>query len=704
MADKVQKWKNRKKISWAGWLFIFLFSLIAGFSVSAVVVTGGDAWDFYDSGDVWEVSIHKYIYYPYSKIQYLSDQERTVILDDQAFVTANSYMKNCGWKYVKVFISDLSSDTLDMKLNYLKRDQTPVGSETFSLKEGENKFALTCDAFSGITVEFQNQKDVSFSDGRIQLMTQDIEIDNKRIFLLGIVFAVMCVIMLSVCFHIALRKNFSVDFYAPLLGLQRLYIKFGGFVPKWMLKISPKYRRWMRIFLIMLIFLSLTGFNVFNLFMNQNKYVMLVLCVMLLCLAFLSVDGELKPVQWRNPLVMSWFVFWMITCVSDFIIKKNIPAFSFYGYIMLFLMGFLFFVWNQKEDRRVVWKEICRAAEGTFFVAMAFCLFCRPEIANYRYNGAYTNPNPFGLYLAVTGCIFLCELDQYIHKDKKDKAGKINLVIFCSCMAALLFFLNKTQCVTGILALGVSFLLWFFGYIRRGVGKKLKKRFIVTVLLLAILIVPVFSGLQWGIRTLPYVFHTSVSYPEDTNYVKNDKFSVLGGDVVYAADIDLKQKILDISSNRVFQKFIYMKSLNDFLSGRITNYTSYLKDMNLPGHMERPMIYGAVSRHAHNGVLAYAHNYGVFAAIPYIFFYLYFLYYGFIYWRQNRKTDGFCYLPLSIGIVFFLENAADNVDISFHWIVWFLFFFFVGSFFNFEDKGNHRAVCEKDDKTVDYTF
>ena len=56
MADKVQKWKNRKKISWAGWLFIFLFSLVAGFSVSAVVVTGGDAWDFYDSGDVWEVS------------------------------------------------------------------------------------------------------------------------------------------------------------------------------------------------------------------------------------------------------------------------------------------------------------------------------------------------------------------------------------------------------------------------------------------------------------------------------------------------------------------------------------------------------------------------------------------------------------------------------------------------------------------------
>ena len=38
----------------------------------------------------------------------------------------------------------------------------------------------------------------------------------------------------------------------------------------------------------------------------------------------------------------------------------------------------------------------------------------RPETDGYRYKGFYTNPNPFGLYMAVMIGVFLCEIDYYI--------------------------------------------------------------------------------------------------------------------------------------------------------------------------------------------------------------------------------------------------------------------------------------------------
>ena len=45
---------------------------------------------------------------------------------------------------------------------------------------------------------------------------------------------------------------------------------------------------------------------------------------------------------------------------------------------------------------------------------------------------------------------------------------------------------------------------------------------------------------------------------------------------------------------------------------------TYLSQMNLFGHTKRATVYGSNINSAHNGVLAYAHMYGVYIIVPYI--------------------------------------------------------------------------------------
>lgn len=672
--------KTKKSLLILIWI---LFSMITGFSVSAICTTGGNLNTFYDRGDFLP-------FYSYAGIaadalniatnsQNLSYDPSTdcfSVSADVAQIYFNSLSANNAWKYMDVFVSDLTQDTLSLSFQYFKKSKTLVGEEIFVLEEGDNILEINSEPFSYAIAYVDAPVGTSFRFEHFRFCTNLPVSESESILWSGILCSMMCFLLIFVVYHILQKRRISPNWYAPVRYLQSFYMFIGSSFENRLHSLSSAAKRIFRILIMTDMFIVLSFINVYNLYFDEtaHRYLMLLFLICLLLLALLYIEKDLKPQNWENPLVLSWFFFWLMACISDFIVTKESSYFAFYGYFTLIVVGFLFFVWSNMHDPSIIWEELCKVLEITFFLCTVYCLLFRPESVGFRYKGFYNNPNPFGLYLAIVGCAFFCDLTCCL-KRRAIHFGKF--AIYCIGLSALVFFLFKTQSATAVLSFVFMGVCWLIENMRFVNSRRHKKRILIMLFTVVLCYLPVSSGLQWGITNLPHLLNTTVSYPGEVEYAKTDMTLPSASITVYAAETD------DIPSysNRLLEKLTSFGTLDTLLSGRMEHYSTYLRSMNLFGHAKRPIVYGNTSNYAHNGFLSCAHTYGVYVLIPYIIMLLYYFYYAVRYLYHSHPDNGFSCFPFSIFIVFFLENLMDNVDTPFHWIVWFIFVFVGGTLF-----------------------
>jgi len=101
MATRAHKKLGSKKICPAIWIVWFLFSVITGFSISAVYITQGTMSDFYNTGDVWDVSAAQ-IALTASNVQNDPNSGVFQVTQAQAQMVFNSNMKKRKWKYMDI--------------------------------------------------------------------------------------------------------------------------------------------------------------------------------------------------------------------------------------------------------------------------------------------------------------------------------------------------------------------------------------------------------------------------------------------------------------------------------------------------------------------------------------------------------------------------------------------------------------------------
>lgn len=141
------------------------------------------------------------------------------------------------------------------------------------------------------------------------------------------------------------------------------------------------------------------------------------------------------------------------------------------------------------------------------------------------------------------------------------------------------------------------------------------KKTMIAVMCFVICYIPVSMGLQWGITNISEAIGTQIVYPVDYEYASVRDLDDLTGTIhVYAAE----REDMSQTSQRIRQKLLNSNSINGLFSGRLYHYSTYLSQMNLFGHTKRATVYGSNINSAHNGVLAYAHMYGVYIIVPYI--------------------------------------------------------------------------------------
>lgn len=650
----------------------FLIGFVVSFSACLMILSGSKSiTSLYDVGKVYEIQDN---IYKTAIVRDKGHQESTgkAVLDQGLYEYGIWIKKNKNqYNYFCVQLKDLSTETVEWIIDYkvVKDDKIKNSEKVFySLHNGMNVISVPHNSFNLISIEIRGENGSSFYVEKMQLRETKPIFDANRalkIMLVSYLMYLLISVILMLCWS---KMGISLDIHGWIDVLQEIYIAFAKRFQKTMQRfsLSQGIRNGMITFLFVLMFLYNVWVEISQTYYTRFKYHVVVYIFLLLAITILSIGSALKKKKWNNTLVWSWLILWTMACASDFLLPKN---FRFIGYVMVFVVGFFVFVWNNMEKPDALIKNFTRAVHIFLFVITVFCLLCRPEVAGesgLRYSGISKNPSVFALYLGTVFSVILGEIENSIKKNHWIR--NIFFYILEGCI--VLTFCWKAQSVCPLLCMtGISF-IWFvrmLWYTKKNNCRKILARIVICAV---ILIIPVYAGLDWGVKHIPQVLGISVTF-EGEEPIARQQY----GMVVYAND--LKEKF---DESRIGQKF-NMSSLSGILSGRDFYYRGYLREMNLFGHKENPEMWGS-RRKPHNAVLGIAHRYGVFTSVPYILMLVMVIIRTF---RYSKKEVPYAAVPFYVCLSSIAMSMADNVEQPFVWLPWIGLYLMMGIAFDDEN-------------------
>lgn len=619
-------------------------------------------------GQVYEIRDNVY---KTAVVQEKGHQESSgkVVLDEGHFEYGIGIRGNKNqYNYFCIQLKNLSVETVNFTIDFQKqKDNIIVNSnkEIHSLHEGMNLIDVPQNSYNVIAIGITGENNISFYIEKMQLReTKPVFNGIKALKIMVFSYLIYTLISGGIIF-IWRKMGISFSLYSWIELLQDMYILLANQCRKITeyFHISKRVKNaWITVVFV-LMFLYNVWVEMLRIYYTHFKYHAVVYSILILIITILSIEPKPVRKRWNNNLVWSWLVLWGMACVSDFLLTKN---FRFVGYIMIFIVGFFIFVWNNMEKPDELIKDFVRAVHIFLGFIVIFCLMCRPEAADtvgIRYSGISKNPSIFALYLGSMFAVILGELDNSIKKDNAFKKKLLYILEGCIILA----FCWKAQSLCPLLCIaGISF-IWFVKMAYYTRKHKCRKMLAAVIVSAAVLLVPTYICIDWGVKHIPQSLGISVVY-EGEEPIARQQY----GMVVYAGD--LKEKIAE---SRLGQKFS-SASLSGILSGRDYYYRTYLREMNLFGHKENPKMWG-VRRLPHNAVIGIAYRYGVFACVPYILMLVLVIIRTY---RYSNKKVSYASVPFYVSLVSITMSMADNVEQPFIWLPWIGMYLMMGIVFD----------------------
>lgn len=121
--------------------------------------------------------------------------------------------------------------------------------------------------------------------------------------------------------------------------MQKIWIVTGESLGKEFYSLSVKKRKRIRIILLTAMMLVMSILENFVYLHSKPYYgiTMLFISIIISVISFVSIETNLKKLNWRNSLTASWLALWIMAIISDFIVDKR---YQYQGFIMLFIVGF----------------------------------------------------------------------------------------------------------------------------------------------------------------------------------------------------------------------------------------------------------------------------------------------------------------------------------------------------------------------------
>lgn len=653
-----------------------LTGVVLSFAVSLIVLSDSKSINsLYDVGEVYE--IHE-AFYKTALNQEKGHQENSgkVVLDQGFYEYDIPIEKNKNqYNYFCIQLNDLGAEAIEWTIDFRKQKDNKIKKSHkvyFSLHTGMNLISVPHNSFNIIAVEICGENGTSFCIEKMQLRETKPVFDGNRA--LKIMFASFLVYLFISCIFILCWRKLGIHFnlYSWIEVLQDIYIS----IAKWLrvftdrISIINSCKNGIIIFLFFLMFLYSVWVEIQQSYYINFKYHAVVYSVIIFLITILSIESKNAKKSWSNSLVVSWLILWLMACASDFLLPKN---FRFIGYVMIFIVGFFIFVWNNMEKPEKMIKNFVCAVHIFLILISIFCITCRPEtgeISGIRYSGISKNPSIFALYLATIYAVVLGAIEYSIKNGNGMK--KWIFYIFEGCVTLAFAWKSQSMCPLLCMA-GISF-IWFvrMSYYTR--KQKCRKLFAALIISSVVLIIPTYLFIDWGVKHIPQTLGIAVTYEGEEPVAKRQY-----GMVVYASG--LKE---EFNKTRLGQK-LHRTSLSGVLSGRDYYYRTYLRDMNLFGHEENPKMWGK-RRLPHNAVLGIAHRYGIFASVPYILMLVMVIIRTF---RYSRKEKPYAAVPFYVCLTSIVMSMADNVEQPFVWLPWIGLYLMMGIVF--DDK-----LCAKE--------
>lgn len=652
---------NRYKTSITKSLVWLIIGVIISLSIAAMLVSGHMNFDcFYDVGEIYDIANNQQM----ELYDASYDAENNLCRADSEHSGRYFwiYDKKTAWQYFYLEAELSEADTVLVTLEFLDEANNQIVAFEKEIHQGKNIIPLYGMKFSQGIIWLNNQQGQQFLFEQMHLFEREVTFFAPWGYVYtGIVFLLYTAV--SLLFLLILRKRKkSWNWYVFIDGLQEFYCVTGDSLCS-RIKVKEKRKNQIRTGLFATLFIYIYTMWEAGKYNPFYRYHVLVGSVLLFLIGIFSYEGKLKKVPWKPSLVLSWTLLWLFTMISDFIVYKKF--YGYVGWIVFFLMGFLFFLWHNMEKPQQILKNILDALEIVFWIDVAACLLFRPYIEGIRYTGTSENPAMFAMNIAVVLIMFAAKIENEIYQ-----GAKLSVYRCTAGIAVAMYMLLKTQSITinGTIAF-VALLYVGRMYLRRRVLKiktPLKKKVWMLLVFLA-----VWGSFSWGLSHVSVLLKLNQVFPYEQQFVAceyNTPFSLK----VYAAE-----------GGRIMQKLLRLTDIETLTSKRNMYWVEYLRDMNLWGHTYKHAFWGS-GHWAHNGVLWVAYYYGVITVVPYIMMMLSAFVEAAKHVHLSTKTDKYEIVPFGFIAVVLLISMGDNVEQPFGLIVWYLLYMMLGFLFTKE--------------------
>ena len=646
---------------------VLLCGIVFSLSCGAMWVSKSFNLDcFYDIGKVHDIEYWPCIT-PEQGAVYLGEGRKIGITEDTACKTFVIEGTIKQWRTLILEVEDLNRESLEWQLEFYDNAGGLVGIQQVVLIPGKNIVGLGGQAFSQMKVWIYNSAGSTFSIQKMQFLenTQVIEASQYRNSVLFFFVLYLVIAWTAGKLYKRYVKN-KMDFYILFSKLQDIYIRIGNMLLN-MERIPGKYRSLGRRLLFLGMLYYMLVINNKDTYFKTSYYPrhILIFGIFLFGIGALSKEGTLKKKNWCLPYLRVWAIFWIMICLSDFIVKKR---FTGWGWLMLLVAGFLFFVWQNMEEPKLLFLDLIKSIEYFSVLNLIFCFIARPKLEWYSYCGIAWNPNIAIQYLMPMCVAFMAEIVEWIEKEKQGKGWIFHLIMVIA--ACYMGWLSQSR--TGLASLAVVILLFLGTFLILLGKKKYRRRCWKAIVTCTVLIVPVTFLCGWCIQNIPRKLRTQVIFPRDDYRLE-----------VELPSLTLKAEaaglIENIKNSRVVQKFLTSSDIEILTSGRNLYWAAYLRNMNLLGHPYQLEIWG-IGRGEHSGFIIIAYRYGVFTIVPYLLYIGLTIWYAWKYLRYQGTEQIYRFYPIGIAVGMLCILLVENVERPFYSVSCLAFYLLPGVF------------------------
>lgn len=573
--------KNEK--NWQRIIIWILFGILVCTSLtSAHISSSVNLNKFYDVGQVYDIN-KSGMKRSFGTCDYEEDTKSHVVLGDRASMKFNvsGSVKKCN--YLCFEVENLSKPEMEWVIRYFDKEGKWLKDEPYIITEGMNVLSIENMPIGRIQLKLYNLAGESFKINSIQFRENVPVFTLARYVRIAAFFYIIYMIVSFFLWYLFVKNGwkFHITFSGVSKFLQYIFLLFLnpkiGNNRKYITKYIGQIRT--GLFLAIILYINLAA--IFNNYLRYYKYHMLVCSVLLLLIGILSIENKLTYIQIESPIVTMGICLSLMMCLSDIIVKKTIP---YVGFIALFALGYVIFVWCQMKHPKKLMKEFFMAIKLSFAIVLLLNIVLRGKEGGYCYNGIFSDSRDYAVYLCIVFVLFLSEILSDVINNNYKKNNALNCTGGLLCIYNI-YITHYWPVISIVFICLIGALIQFVIAYRKQQKKENIHRIMITGAALAI---PVILIYILAVTYLPFQIGSSIRYQKDSRIIAES-----------------------------IRAFLFDGNLEKTFDQKIQVMTAYFRNFNLFGNRKNVRLWGKLFD-AQNSYIAMMYSYGLFTAIPYV--------------------------------------------------------------------------------------